>query len=192
MTALTLTLEPIIHLSRQQFYQLCQANPDLKLERTAQGDLVVMPPTSGETGKRNLSISSQLWLWNESTGLGEAFDSSTGFTLPDGSDRSPDAAWVKKSRWEALTPDQRERFVPLCPDFVVELRSPSDSLAPLQQKMQAYLENGCRLGWLIDRKQRQAIVYRSGQPTETLAAPLGLSADPVLPGFQLNLQRIWE
>jgi Uma2 family endonuclease len=146
MTALTLTLEPIIHLSRQQFYQLCQANPDLKLERTAQGDLIVMPPTGGETGKRNLSISSQLWIWNETTGLGEAFDSSTGFTLPNGSDRSPDVAWVEKARWQALTLDQRERFVPLCPDFVVELRSPSDTLAPLQQKMQEYLNNGCRLG----------------------------------------------
>jgi Uma2 family endonuclease len=155
MTVLTLTLEPVIHLSRQQFYQLCQTNPDLKLERTAQGDLIVMPPTGGETGKCNLSISSQLWIWNESTGLGEAFDSSTGFALPNGSDRSPDVAWVEKARWQALTLEQRERFVPLCPDFVVELRSPSDTLAPLQQKMQEYLDNGCRLGWLIDRQQKR-------------------------------------
>jgi Uma2 family endonuclease len=192
MTVLTLTLEPVIHLSRQQFYQLCQTNPDLKLERTAQGDLIVMPPTGGETGKCNLSISSQLWIWNESTGLGEAFDSSTGFALPNGSDRSPDVAWVEKARWQALTLEQRERFVPLCPDFVVELRSPSDTMAPLQQKMQEYLDNGCRLGWLIDRQQKQVTVYRPGQTPEVQEEPLSLSAESVLPGFCLNLNKIWE
>lgn len=191
MASFTLTLEPVIHLTQAQFYQLCQANPDFKLERTATGELVVMPPTGGETGKRNLSISGQLWLWNEAAGLGEAFDSSTGFTLPNSADRSPDAAWVDRSRWQSLTPEAREGFVPLCPDFVIELLSPSDRLKPAQAKMREYIENGCRLGWLLNRKQQEVEIYRPDRSPEVLKQPGALSGEGVLPGFSLSLKKFW-
>ena len=192
MTAITLNLNSIIKLTSEQFYQLCEENPELKLERNANGELIVMPPTGGETGKRNLTAGAQLWTWNEQTELGEAFDSSTGFTLPNKADRSPDASWVEKSRWSALTPEQREKFIPLCPDFVIELVSPSDSLKKTQEKMQEYMENGCRLGWLINRKKREVQIYRPGQDVEVLQSPLTLSGENVLPGFVLNLQKIWN
>ena len=192
MTAITLNLNSIIKLTSEQFYQLCEENPDLKLERSANGELIAMPPTGGETGKRNVKLTTQLDLWNEETELGEVFDSSTGFTLPNKADRSPDASWVEKSRWSALTPEQREKFIPLCPDFVIELVSPSDSLKKTQEKMQEYLENGCRLGWLINRKKREVEIYRPGQDVEVLQSPLTLSGENVLPGFVLNLQKIWN
>jgi Uma2 family endonuclease len=192
MTAITLNLNSIIKLTSEQFYQLCEDNPDLKLERSANGELIAMPPTGGETGKRNVKVTTQLDLWNEQTELGEVFDSSTGFTLPNKADRSPDASWVEKSRWSALTPEQREKFIPLCPDFVIELVSPSDSLKKTQEKMQEYMENGCRLGWLINRKKREVEIYRPGQDVEVLQSPLTLSGENVLPGFVLNLQKIWN
>ena len=192
MTAITLNLNSIIKLTSEQFYQLCEENPDLKLERNANGELIVMPPTGGETGKRNVKLTTQLDLWNEQSELGEVFDSSTGFTLPNKADRSPDASWVEKSRWSALTPEQREKFIPLCPDFVIELVSPSDSLKKTQEKMQEYRENGCRLGWLINRKKREVEIYRPGQDVEVLPSPLTLSGENVLPGFVLNLQKIWN
>ncbi|MEG4856775.1 Uma2 family endonuclease [Microcoleus sp. K1-B6] len=192
MTAITLNLNSIIKLTSEQFYQLCEENPDLKLERNANGELIVMPPTGGETGKSNSTANAQIWTWNDRTELGEVFDSSTGFTLPNKADRSPDVSWVEKSRWEALTPEQREKFIPLCPDFVIELVSPSDSLKKTQEKMQEYLENGCRLGWLINRKKREVEIYRSGQDVEVLQSPLTLSGENVLPGFVLNLQKIWN
>jgi Uma2 family endonuclease len=192
MTAITLNLNSIIKLTSEQFYQLCEENPDLKLERSANGELIAMPPTGGETGKRNVKLTTQLDLWNEQTELGEVFDSSTGFTLPNKADRSPDASWVEKSRWSALTPEQREKFIPLCPDFVIELVSPTDSLKKTQEKMQEYLENGCRLGWLINRKKREVEIYRPGQDVEVLQSPLTLSGENVLPGFVLNLQKIWN
>lgn len=192
MTAITLNLNSIIKLTSEQFYQLCEENPDLKLERNANGELIVMPPTGGETGKRNVKLTTQLDVWNEQTELGEVFDSSTGFTLPNKADRSPDVSWVEKSRWSALTPEQREKFIPLCPDFVIELVSPSDSLKKSQEKMQEYMENGCRLGWLINRKKREVEIYRPGQDVEVLQSPLTLSGENVLPGFVLNLQKIWN
>ncbi|MEG4628745.1 Uma2 family endonuclease [Microcoleus sp. AR_TQ3_B6] len=192
MTAITLNLDSIIKLTSEQFYQLCEENPDLKLERNANGELIVMAPTGGETGKRNVKVTTQLDLWNEQTELGEVFDSSTGFTLPNKADRSPDASWVEKSRWSALTPEQREKFIPLCPDFVIELVSPSDSLKKCQEKMQEYMENGCRLGWLINRKKREVEIYRPGQDVEVLQSPLTLFGENVLPGFVLNLQKIWN
>ncbi|MEG4588141.1 Uma2 family endonuclease [Microcoleus sp. MOSTC5] len=192
MTAITLNLNSIIKLTSEQFYQLCEENPGLKLERSANGELIVMPPTGGETGKRNSKLNLQVGIWNEQTELGEVFDSSTGFTLPNKADRSPDASWVEKSRWEALTPEQREKFIPLCPDFVIELVSPSDSLKKTQDKMQEYMENGCRLGWLINRKKREVEIYRPGQDVEVLQSPLTLSGENVLPGFVLNLQKIWN
>ncbi len=191
MTAVTLNLDPVIQLSHEQFYQLCRENPDLRLERSAQGELIIMPPTGGETGKRNASINAQLWLWNERTRLGEIFDSSTGFALPNGADRSPDAAWVEQSRWDSLTPEQKEKFIPLCPDFAIELMSPSDSLKTTQGKMREYLENGCRLGWLINRKRCEVEIYRPGQDIKVLPSPQALSGEDDLPGFTLNLERIW-
>jgi len=191
MTALTLNFNPIIQLTSDQFYQLCTANPDLKLERNANGELIVMPPTGGETGKRNSNINLQLGIWNERTQMGELFDSSTGFTLPNQADRSPDAAWIEKSRWEALTSEQREKFIPLCPDFVIELLSPSDRLSQIQEKMSEYMENGCRLGLLINRRNRQVEIYRLGREVEVLDAPSIISCEDVLPGFILNMQQIW-
>jgi Uma2 family endonuclease len=192
MTAITLNLNSIIKLTSEQFYQLCEENPDLKLERNANGELIVMPPTGGETGKSNSTANAQIWTWNDRTELGEVFDSSTGFTLPNKADRSPDVSWVEKSRWSALTSEQREKFIPLCPDFVIELVSPSDSLKKSQEKMQEYMENGCRLGWLINRKKREVEIYRPGQDVEVLQSPLTLSGENVLPGFVLNLQKIWN
>lgn len=192
MTAITLNLNSLIKLTAEQFYQLCAENPDLKLERNANGELIVMPPTGGETGKRSLTAGAQLWNWNDRTELGEVFDSSTGFTLPNGADRSPDASWVEKSRWSALTPQERDKFIPLCPDFVIELLSPSDSLKKTQEKMQEYIENGCRLGWLINRKKREVEIHRPGRNVEVLQSPQTLSGEDVLPGFVLNLQKIWN
>ncbi|MEG3848935.1 Uma2 family endonuclease [Microcoleus sp. herbarium19] len=192
MTQITLDLNRIIKLSEEQFYLLCQENPDLKLERNPNGELIVMPPTGGETGKRNVKLIVQLAVWNEQTQLGEVFDSSTGFTLPNKADRSPDVSWVEKSRWEALTPEQREKFIPLCPDFVIEILSPSDSLKKTQDKMQEYIDNGCRLGLLINRKKQQVEIYRPDREFQVLQAPQSISVEDVLPGFTLNLRQIWD
>ncbi|NMG18916.1 Uma2 family endonuclease [Brasilonema bromeliae] len=191
MDALTVNLNPVIELTDEQFFQLCQANRDLRFERTATGELIIMPPTGGETSNSNAGLTAQLWLWNEQDKLGKVFDSSGGFKLPNGADRSPDAAWVKLERWNTLTQEQQTRFLPLCPDFVVELLSPSDSLKVTQQKMKEYQENGARLGWLINRKSRQVEIYRIGQEVEVLESPVNLSGEDVLPGFVLNLEAIW-
>jgi len=191
MTALTLNLNSVIKLTREQFYQLCTENPDLKLERNAQGELIIMPPTGGETGRANVNLILQVASWNEQHQLGEVFDSSTGFTLPNGAERSPDVSWVEKSRWHALTKEQREKFIPLCPDFVIEIMSPSDSLQKVQNKMNEYMQNGCRLGWLINRKRQEVEIYRPGQDVEVLKLPQMIYGENVLSGFVLNLQRIW-
>ncbi|MEM8641486.1 MAG: Uma2 family endonuclease [Cyanobacteria bacterium P01_G01_bin.54] len=182
-----------LHVTPEQFVALAAINRDLRLERTATGTLIVNPPTGSESGKRNLSISTQLGNWFEAhEDLGEAFDSSTGFTLPNGANRSPDAAWVRKDRWEALTPEQRKGFAPLCPDFVVELRSETDTLNNRRAKMQEYQDNGAQLGWLIDPKNKQVEIYRPGQAVEVLAQPSVLSGERVLPGFTLTLKRVWQ
>ncbi|MEO0984650.1 MAG: Uma2 family endonuclease [Cyanobacteria bacterium J06639_14] len=191
MTTFTVNLDPVITLTDEQYYQLCRSNPDLKFERTAEGNLVIMSPTGGETGNRNGRVTQQLFNWSDRTELGVAFDSSTGFKLPNGADRSPDAAWISLEKWEVLTPAQQEQFVPLCPDFVVELLSPSDNLKKAQQKMAEYIANGTRLGWLLNRKTRTVEVYRPHQPVETLEQPIRLSGEDVLPGFELQLSRIW-
>ena len=181
-----------LQVTREQFVALAAANRDLRLERTASGHLIVSPPTGSESGRRNLSISGQLSIWYEANDtLGEAFDSSTGFELPNGANRSPDASWVRKERWESLTSEQRRGFAPLCPDFVVELRSETDSLKDLREKMQEYMGNGAQLGWLIDPKNKQVEVYRVGQVVEVLENPSTLSGEEVLPGFTLTLKRIW-
>ena len=182
-----------LHVTPEQFEALSVANRDLRLERTAAGELIVNPPTGGESGARNLSISGQLDRWNEEhEDLGEAFDSSTGFRLPNGAHRSPDASWVRRERWEALTPKARKGFVPLCPDFVVELRSESDSLTQLQAKMQEYMDNGARLGWLIGPQHQRVEIYRPGVDVQVLENPTELSGEDVLPGFVLNLRRVWR
>lgn len=191
MTALTLNLNPVIQLTDEQFYQLCQANENLRFERTATGELIIMPPTGGETGNRNAGLTAQVWLWNEQNKLGIVFDSSTGFKLPNGADRSPNASWVTMERWNALTQEQQTRFLALCPDFVVELLSPSDSLKVAQEKMREYRDNGARLGWLINRKSQQVEIYRIGQEVEMLENPASISGETVLPGFVLNLETIW-
>lgn len=190
MDSFTLDLEPFVNLTDEQFFQLCQHHREYRFERTAAGALIIMPPTGGETSRRNSDIIVQLGMWNRQTRLGIVFDSSGGFKLPNGADRSPDAAWVARDRWNALTPDQRQTFPPLCPDFVVELRSPSDDLNLLQAKMQEYIQNGAQLGWLIDPQTRQVKVYRPNQEPICLDAPLTLSGEPVLPGFQLDLTDI--
>ena len=183
--------EIALQVTREQFAALAVANRDLRLERTATGHLIVNPPTGGETGHRNFSITGQLSVWFEANDtLGKAFASSTGFDLPNGANRSPDASWVRKERWEALTPEQREGFVPLCPDFVVELRSKTDSLKELREKMQEYMDNGTQLGWLIDPKNKRVEIYRPGQVVEILENPSKLSGEEILPGFVLALKRI--
>jgi len=191
MNALTVNFNSIIKLTDEQFFQLCQDNRDLRFERNANGELIIMPPTGGETGNRNAGLTAQVWIWNEQSKLGMVFDSSTGFKLPNGADRSPDAAWIPLERWNALTNEQQQKFLPLCPDFVVELLSPSDSLTATQQKMQEYMDNGTSLGWLIVRDSRRVEIYRQGQEVEVLESPASLSGEDVLPGFVLNLESIW-
>lgn len=191
-TAITLRLRPVIELTDDQFLELCQINSDLRLERTAQGDLIVMPPTVWMTGVRNSEIGMQLNVWAKRDGSGVATDSSAGFKLPNGAERSPDAAWLLRSRLAALTPEQKEKFLPLCPDFVIELRSPTDRLSRIQAKMAEYIENGARLGWLIDPKTRRVHVYRPRQAIAILENPQQVSGEPELPGFTLDLREIWE
>nr|WP_318657958.1 Uma2 family endonuclease [Pseudanabaena sp. ABRG5-3] len=192
MNAYTINLDPIVKLTREQFYELCAANPELKLERNANGELVIMSPTGGETGAWNSDITIDLGIWNRQTATGKTFDSSTGFSLPRGSDRSPDAAWIPIEKWNALSPEQRKKFLPLCPDFVIELLSPTDSWIKGLAKMQEYQDNGCRLGWLIDPESKRVAIYRLGQPVEVLEAPVSLSGEDVLLGFVLNLENIWS
>jgi Uma2 family endonuclease len=182
-----------LQVTHKQFELLAAANRDLRLERTEKGDLIVNPPTGWQTGQRNLSLTGQLYRWYEDhADFGKAFDSSTAFTLPNGAIRSPDASWVSRSRWEALSEEQKTTFAQICPDFVVELRSASDSLRPLQVKMQEYLNNGARLGWLIDPQHRQVEVYRQDKDVEILNNPSELSGENVLPDFVLGLHRIWS
>ncbi len=187
-----LRLGPTIALTPVQFYDMCRANPDLDLEMSAEGEIIIMPPAGGETSSRNAKLIARLVVWAEEDGTGIAFDSSGGFELRDGSVRSPDAAWILKSRLAHLTSQQRERFLPLCPDFVAELRSPTDALETLQDKMAEYIANGARLGWLLDPFDRRVYVYRPDAKVEVRNNPERLSADPVLPGFTLELARIWD
>ena len=180
-----------INLTDEQFFMLCQNNPDLRFERTAQGELIIMPPTGGITGDRNSDLNYQLRGWSRKSKLGKTFDSSTGFKLPNGANRSPDASWVKMERWNALTEDEKEKYIPLCPDFVVELMSSSDTLEKTRAKMKEYMDNGASLGWLINRKQKQIEISRHNQEAEILNFPQTLSGEDVLPGFILDLTEIW-
>lgn len=181
-----------LYVTQEQFAALSTANRDLKLERNAQGELIVNPPTGWETGKRNSSISGELYLWWRNSGeTGLAFDSSTGFILPNGATR-PDASWVSQQRWDALTTEQKGTFANICPDFVVELRSSSHRIEPLQAKMKEYIDNGARLGWLLDPQNRQVEIYQPGIEVKVLENPDELSGEDVLPGFVLNLRRVWN
>lgn len=191
MTTLTLNLNPIIKLTDEQFFQLCQENENIRLERTAKGELIIMSPAGGETSNSNAGLTAQIWIWNQQNRLGKVFDSSGGFKLPNGANRAPDSSWVKLERWNALTPEQQKKFPPICPDFVVELMSPSDSLKETQDKMKEYRDNGAVLGWLINRKSRQVEIYRPNQEVEVLESPATVSGEDVLPGFILNLESIW-
>jgi Uma2 family endonuclease len=177
-----------VHLTDEQFFQLCINNPNLRIERNPEGTLIFMPPIGGESGRREASLITDLTLWNRQTGLGEVFSSSTSFQLPGCGDRSPDVAWVERSRWQALTPDQRQKFPPLAPDFVIELRSRTDSLSTLQAKMQEYLDAGVRLAWLLNPQDQKVEIYRQGQTLETRPLPTDLSCEEVLPGFVLRLE----
>lgn len=191
MMTYTIDLTPVLELTDDQFYKLCRANPEVKFEITATGDLIVMSPTGGETGVQNSEFNADFVIWNRQTRSGYVFDSSTCFNLPNGAKRSPDVAWIQADRWNTLTPDQKKRFPPIAPDFVLELLSPSDSLRDVQAKMQEYIESGVKLSWLIDPEARRVEIYRSGQEVESLDAPETLLGEDVLPGFSLNLSAIW-
>jgi Uma2 family endonuclease len=178
-------------MSDRQFYDFCQSNPELRIERSASGAIIIMPPAFSDTGNRNLKIAQQVGNWADEDGTGEAFDSSAGFTLPNGATRSPDAAWILSERWNALTLEEQNSFAPIAPDFVVELRSSSDRLPDLQEKMEEYMANGVRLGLLVDRKLRQVRIYRPNLEPEILEQPESVSCEPEMPGFVLKMAKIW-
>jgi Uma2 family endonuclease len=188
---LTVNFPAIVKMTQAQFHEFCQANQELRIERTAQGEVIIMPPAFSDTGNRNFNIAAQLWVWAEQNGMGIGFDSSAGFTLPNGATRSPDASWIKLERWNALTAAEQASFAPICPDFAIELRSASDTLISLQTKMQEYIDNGASLGWLIDHKNRQVYIYRPDQSPEVLEQPELVTGDPELSGFALKMAKIW-
>jgi Uma2 family endonuclease len=196
MESLTLNIPPVLGLTEEQFYQLCLANEPWRLELSNKGELIIMSPTGGESGIRNADLTTDLNLWNRKAKLGKVFDSSTEFKLPSGDYRSPDVAYVSLERWRALSAEQKKRFPPLCPDFVIELRSESDSLEKLRQKMVEYRENGASLGWLIDPQTPLVEIYRQGRDVETIyfspEQPPQLSGEDVLPEFLLDLSLIFN
>ncbi|HXG92399.1 MAG TPA: Uma2 family endonuclease [Blastocatellia bacterium] len=180
-----------VGLTEEQFLRLCRDNPEINFELSAEGELIIMPPTGMITGNRNSRLTRRVDEWAEKDGTGVAFDSSTLFTLPNGAKRSPDASWIKRERLEALSEEEKQGFAPICPDFVVELPSPSDHLSTLQKKMDEYIENGARLGWLLDPIDRRVHIYRPGHEPEILDDPETISGEPVLTGFVLNLREMW-
>ncbi len=187
-----LRTRPALEMDEEQFFEFCQLNRDWRIERSAEGDLEVMVPTGAETSDGNSEINMQLRLWAKRDGTGIAFESNGGFILPNGAMRSPDASWVRRDRLANLTAGQKQRFLPLWPDFVIELRSPSDPLPPIEAKMREYAENGASLGWLVDPVERKAHLYKPVAPVETLEKPDRLAGEPVLPGFVLDLAPIWK
>ena len=190
--SLALRLQPAIELTREQFFRFCQLNRDVRIERDAEGGIAVTSPTGGETGARCGRLLAAVLRWADDDGSGVAFDSSTGFELPDGAVRSPDVAWVRRVRLARIAPEDRRGFLPLCPDFVVELLSPSDSRPAVERKMEEYRENGARLGWLLDPDHRSVTIYRAGGGTERRQRPDSVTGEEVLPGFVLSLSAIWE
>jgi Uma2 family endonuclease len=190
MNSLEISLDTIFDLNDEKLFQLCQQHSEIRFERNAQGDLAIMAPEGSDTGMRSSGLNGQIWLWNELKKLGVTFGSSAGFILPNGAMRSPDVSWISKDRWNALTSEQQAKFAPICPDFVIELMSPSDSVKITQAKMQEYQDNGTRLGWLINRRDQQVEIYRIGT-VEILQAPATLSGEDVLPEFILSMESIW-
>ena len=189
---LVLQIPSSMQMTDEQFFEFCQVNRDLRIERNKFGELLIMPPTGSETGNRQGNILGQLWVWSEQDGTGITFSSSTGFKLSTGAERSPDASWIRLERWNSLSAEQQEKFAPICPDFVVELKSSSDNLQTLKEKMEEYMnESGIQLGWLIDRKQRKVYISRPGLPEECLDNPATVSGESVLPGFILNMSKVW-
>jgi Uma2 family endonuclease len=185
-------MPPHLKMTDEDFFEFCQINGDVQIEQNKLGELVIMSPTGLETGNRNFNIAIQLGIWAEKDGTGIGFDSNAGFTLSTGAVRSPDASWMKLDRWNALTPEEKQKFAPICPDFVLELRSASDNLKPLQEKMEEYMEEpGIQLGWLIDRKNRNVYIYRPGMDVECLENPASIGGETVLPGFVLDLSKVW-
>lgn len=178
-------------LTGEDFDQLVRDNPELRMELTARGELILMSPTGARTGLRNLEIDRQFGNWAKEDGSGLAFDSSTLFVLPNGARRSPDLSWVKRERWEALTEEEQDGFAPLCPDFVIELRSRSDNLPPLEDKMLEYIANGAQMAWLIDPVRKRVYIYRTNRTTEILEDPETVSGDPELPEFNLDVRELW-
>jgi Uma2 family endonuclease len=181
-----------LRMNDREFYEFCQLNPELRIERTSEGDIVVMAPTGGKTGKQNFKLIVALGLWVEADGTGQGFDSSTVFSLPNGAKRSPDVSWVRNERWNKLSTAEQEQFPPLCPEFVIELRSQTDSLSTLMTKMEEYIENGAQLGWLIHSIERQVHIYRPSVAPEVLDNPDHVSAEPLLKGFVLDVRKIWD
>jgi Uma2 family endonuclease len=189
---LVLRLGPVSQkMSDHEFFEFCQLNPDLRIERTGDGDLVIMPPTGGTGGRINFTLAGLFSDWVEADGTGIGFDSSTEFSLPNGAKRSPDLAWVRRARWDALTPQEQDEFPPLCPDFVVELRSRSDRVRELRAKMEEYIANGASLGWLIDPIEKKVYIYRPSAEVSCLDNPATVSGEPLLRGFVLDLRRLW-
>ena len=181
----------LAQMSDDEFFDFCQRNRDLRIERTQEGDIIIMPPAGTKSGGRNFNLIVKFGIWAEQDGKGKGFDSSSGFTLPNGAVRSPDLAWVRKERWEALSEEEQRKFAPLCPDFVVELRSATDSVQRLREKMEEYMENGAELGWLIDPKNKRVHVYRAGGEIEILENPTKVLGEDVLENFELDLTEIW-
>lgn len=187
-----LQFEPFFKMDDAQFFEFCQANRDVRIERSSHGEVIIMPPTFSETSAINFNLAIEFGIWAKKDAGGKGFDSSSGFVLPNGAVRSPDLSWIKLERWNALSAGRRAKFAHICPDFVVELRSASDSLPKLKEKMQEYIDNGVALGWLIDPSEKQIFVYRPEKEIEILKNPTEISGEPVLKGFVLNLKEIWE
>jgi Uma2 family endonuclease len=185
-------LLPVVAMTQDQFFDFCQQNRKLRFERNAKGELIVMPPAGGESSAQNLSVASQLYVWYRRAGIGKAYDSSGGFILPNGANRSPDASWISPDQLASLTPDQMKKFLPVCPFFAIEVMSPSDSLKKTMEKMEEYIANGTKLGWLIHPDKKQVYVYRPSQAVEVLDNPQTVSGDPELPGFVLDLETVWR
>ena len=188
----TINVPTHLKISQEQFEKIARANPDMRLERTTIGELIIMPPTGGSAGKYNVKLSSRFVIWNEQTELGEVFDSSTAFRLPNGADRSPDVAWIRQDRWDTLTTEEKEKFPPIAPDFVLELMSPTDNLKDVQVKMREYMDNQVKLGWLFNPKTRRVEIYRLEQEVEVLQSPAQLFGEDILLGFVLNMQLVWD
>ena len=188
---LTLHFSSALRMDSHEFFEFCHANPDLRMELTCEGDVIIMPPTGSKSGQRNFTLIGQFGIWMQSDETGFGFDSSAGFTLPNGAVRAPDLAWIRKERWDMLSEDEQEKFAPICPDFVVELLSRTDRLETIKDKMQEYIDNGAQLGWLIDPRERNVYVYRLGEEIVCLSDPETISGDPVLPNFELDVRKLW-